>query len=403
MAEPTPKKLPALIHQKTALHSPHIADPQTTAKKRASRKRNRKIASCTNCRSRKVGCDKGHPCSRCKTKGLECVYIENPADLDKAPTRVVRKRNRRVKVCLNCRQRKIPCDQRKPCRSCEGGSISCTYQPSSEVNVSQHEEEQTSPGSGSNDNDLQQGVEEETEPADRDLSSALVFGRQSGEATYGRQDEQSGVPGYSATSFYGYATTQNQAPDRHQYTHDSLYRLPEPRHPYQQRTAYRQQGGEPQVRHSGRNDQGEGSVRGTRGATAYRSQPYLPPLGEGFHIPQRAPYNYSPLPPSPYAAVLPQPIRNHPQPLYPPRQLLVDPTIQHQNPPNIASGPREVYQQPKPDVNKLETETKDSNSNEDRPRSLNSPSVGAINGPPFQPNAVPWYRRLGAGLTLKKF
>lgn len=402
MAGPISNDLPALIPLKTAPKPPHVAISQGTAKQRVLRTRKRKIRSCTNCRSRKLGCDKGQTCTQCKTKGLQCVYIKDLSELDKAPTRLVKKRNRRVKVCQNCRERKIPCSQCKPCRSCEDGNLPCTYQPFSEADALQHERGQAPRSSIFNDKDLQQGVNGETDSGVRELPSILVVGRRSEEAAYGRQDEQSGVNDYSATDFYGYGTAQDQLQHHYQYPHGTLHQMPELGYHHQDHTACSSPGREPRVRHSGHSDQDEGYIGDSAGAVEHRSQQYLPLMDASFHTEQRVSYNYSSLPSSSLTPVYPQPIRNHPQPPYSPQPFFVDPLFEYQEPPNNAAGPRETNEQPKPDAEELETATKNPTSNEDRPLSLDSPVTGAINGPPPQPDTVPWYRRLGAGLTLKR-
>ena len=39
------------------------------------RRRNRTITSCLECRRRKQGCNKAHPCSHCRQHGRNCVYL----------------------------------------------------------------------------------------------------------------------------------------------------------------------------------------------------------------------------------------------------------------------------------------------------------------------------------------
>ena len=386
MAKPTPRDLPTLLPRKTALKPPHSANAQDVVKKRVFKKRNRKIASCTNCRSRKIRCNKDPTCSHCKTKGLRCFYIEKLSDLDKAPTRVVKKRNRRVKVCLNCRERKVSCNQATPCcRACQDAGLNCTHNPFPQAaHVTQNAQEQASTASVDDNDDLEQGLDEKTDSAVPKPSPVLFIGRQLENVAYGRQGEQSGVNDYSAMEHYGYATSQIQPQHRHQYSHSPLDRSIEPRYHYQGHTAYGCSGGESQVRHFDCNDQGEGSVRGTAGGDAYRSQAYSPPVDPRFYLQRQAPYNYRPLLPSTGALVYLQPIYyNHPHSMYPPRQFYRGLTSQYQEPPSSAAGPSEVYEQPKPEIKVLETATIDTIPYETRPLSLDNNRAGATNGQVF--------------------
>ncbi|KAH0565131.1 hypothetical protein GP486_001482 [Trichoglossum hirsutum] len=44
------------------------------------RRRNRTITSCLECRRRKLGCNKTHPCTHCRLHGRNCVYISTALD-----------------------------------------------------------------------------------------------------------------------------------------------------------------------------------------------------------------------------------------------------------------------------------------------------------------------------------
>ncbi|KAI9770924.1 MAG: hypothetical protein M1840_002628 [Geoglossum simile] len=44
------------------------------------RRRNRTITSCLECRRRKQGCNKAHPCSHCRQHGRDCVYLSPALD-----------------------------------------------------------------------------------------------------------------------------------------------------------------------------------------------------------------------------------------------------------------------------------------------------------------------------------
>ena len=96
---------------------------------RVVRRRNRKITSCTHCRSKKLSCSKGHPCQRCSVSGDPCVYVDDPKDLSAAPKRIVKPRKRLIKVCWICRDRKVPCDKGFPCSSCRDAGYVCVYKP----------------------------------------------------------------------------------------------------------------------------------------------------------------------------------------------------------------------------------------------------------------------------------
>lgn len=46
------------------------------------RRRNRLITSCLECRRRKLKCDKGHPCTHCTKNARSCVFIAQALDSD---------------------------------------------------------------------------------------------------------------------------------------------------------------------------------------------------------------------------------------------------------------------------------------------------------------------------------
>ena len=100
---------------------------QRTVKQRIVKRRDRKIHSCTQCRARKLKCDKGHPCFRCQESKASCVYVDNALELEKAPQRVVKRRRRVITVCWTCRERKIPCDKGYPCTACRDAGFECIY------------------------------------------------------------------------------------------------------------------------------------------------------------------------------------------------------------------------------------------------------------------------------------
>ena len=110
-----------------ALDYPESATHQHGIKRRIVKKRDRRIKACTQCRDRKLKCSKGQPCSRCQNSAEECIYVHNASDLAKAPKRDVRKRKRPINVCRTCRDRKIPCDRGDPCSNCAEAGFACVY------------------------------------------------------------------------------------------------------------------------------------------------------------------------------------------------------------------------------------------------------------------------------------
>lgn len=122
-------------NQKQPLHNPQSSTTSRPAiKQRIVKKRDRKILSCTQCRDRKLKCDKGRPCARCEEIGEDCVYIHNASELQQAPKRNVKKRKRPISVCWTCRERKIPCDKAQPCTPCTKSGFECIYKRFDEAN-----------------------------------------------------------------------------------------------------------------------------------------------------------------------------------------------------------------------------------------------------------------------------
>ena len=92
--------------------------------------RHRAILSCTQCRQRKLKCDRQQPCSRCARSGEECRYIPNSIEHERrAPRRQIRSRNRPVKACTECRRRRVRCDLHEPCSECNARELHCEYEP----------------------------------------------------------------------------------------------------------------------------------------------------------------------------------------------------------------------------------------------------------------------------------
>ena len=127
---PTTERLPTASDQQ--------GDPNTTRSRNGERlvkKRDRRITSCTQCRDRKLRCSKDQPCLRCLDSGEDCIYVANASDLSKLPKRVVKKRKRAIKVCQNCRERKIPCNKGSPCSACLVDKLNCVYQRFHDTNT----------------------------------------------------------------------------------------------------------------------------------------------------------------------------------------------------------------------------------------------------------------------------
>jgi hypothetical protein len=59
---------------------PVAADKRTQQPPPRVRRRNRLITSCLECRRRKLKCDKGHPCAHCTKNARQCVFIASGLD-----------------------------------------------------------------------------------------------------------------------------------------------------------------------------------------------------------------------------------------------------------------------------------------------------------------------------------
>src|SRR4051794_16988735 len=69
----------ARLSQSTA--SPHATGPRTTGPATKIRRRNRLIQSCLECRRRKLKCDEQHPCTNCTRFIRDCVYLAPALDV----------------------------------------------------------------------------------------------------------------------------------------------------------------------------------------------------------------------------------------------------------------------------------------------------------------------------------
>ncbi|KAH7378799.1 hypothetical protein BKA66DRAFT_513203 [Pyrenochaeta sp. MPI-SDFR-AT-0127] len=75
--------LPAQIAPHGSTYSPpNVADGKTHHPQPRVRRRNRLITSCLECRRRKLKCDKGHPCANCIKMSRQCVFIASGLDTD---------------------------------------------------------------------------------------------------------------------------------------------------------------------------------------------------------------------------------------------------------------------------------------------------------------------------------
>lgn len=176
----------AIVPSANTLKPKDLANPQRTISRR-----DRKITSCTYCRDRKIKCDKGHPCSRCQVKGLECLYITNPLEyLEKAPKRVVKKRNRRSKTCVTCRFKRIACDQGVPCLHCQEYDLNCVYKPYEPTRRSRREAS-ASTMVEANDTLPQLNLRLQPSPTIQTPSSASVGGGHAYTSAYSPKDELS--------------------------------------------------------------------------------------------------------------------------------------------------------------------------------------------------------------------
>lgn len=76
-------KMTAFLHQQQSTQS--MAEELTTAKPSTThtrkRRRTRMIASCLECRRRKVGCTKELPCAQCRRYARECLYLAPALEL----------------------------------------------------------------------------------------------------------------------------------------------------------------------------------------------------------------------------------------------------------------------------------------------------------------------------------
>lgn len=72
---------PSLSNQNGSQASPPVeADKRTQQPAPRVRRRNRLITSCLECRRRKLKCDKGHPCTHCTKNTRQCVFIASGLD-----------------------------------------------------------------------------------------------------------------------------------------------------------------------------------------------------------------------------------------------------------------------------------------------------------------------------------
>lgn len=66
----------------TSRSPPSVAEKKAHQAQPRVRRRNRLITSCLECRRRKLKCDKGQPCSNCTKNSRQCVFIASGLDTD---------------------------------------------------------------------------------------------------------------------------------------------------------------------------------------------------------------------------------------------------------------------------------------------------------------------------------
>ncbi|KAH7890864.1 hypothetical protein F5I97DRAFT_1839388 [Phlebopus sp. FC_14] len=92
------------------------------------------IEGCENCRKARVRCEGGKPCIRCRDMHLDCAEEQNiPAVRSDAipPILVLRSnrhKNERAKLaCQNCRRDNKKCDDQRPCSRCATRGEDCVH------------------------------------------------------------------------------------------------------------------------------------------------------------------------------------------------------------------------------------------------------------------------------------
>lgn len=399
-SKPSLNVLPDLLSQAIGVGSSQSARPQGPAKERIVKKRQRKISSCTHCRIRKIKCDKGHPsCSRCQVKGLQCVYIADPTQLDKAPTRLVKKRHRKIKACLHCRTRKITCDKATRCQPCQDANLECTYHNyHSSDNHRQFDAEQAPSDNIDDASNLQQNLNEEATPSIRRPSIAVNGDDHVHVAAIGPQRDLPGRVEHTATQNYYYGTPQIQTQHRHQFPHSPQAGMNTQDHG---RVGFTNSESNMRLSYGNRQSQ---HFMDTPGGQRYSNQQYFPSMNAGLLTQQQLPSNYSPLPSYFYLPLLNQPVHNQPRPLYLPRQLPhspYGPPIRHREPRTFLTSSLGNHAMYKLDIEKLDTAHGNTIDQNDRCLGFDAENVRdekfmqATNGSPLQPNMVPYHPQAG--------
>ncbi|KAF1843909.1 uncharacterized protein K460DRAFT_291176 [Cucurbitaria berberidis CBS 394.84] len=100
------------------------------------RRRNRMITSCLECRRRKLKCDKGHPCTNCTKLSRQCVFIASGLDAD-AQARLAE-----VKEKMGILERSLEEDVARETQSSSAISASSLKLPGQEASYSDQEDDE---------------------------------------------------------------------------------------------------------------------------------------------------------------------------------------------------------------------------------------------------------------------
>ncbi|PYH98272.1 hypothetical protein BO71DRAFT_64268 [Aspergillus ellipticus CBS 707.79] len=97
---------------------------KATAESESAQPPLKNMTPCTQCKAKRIRCDKGIPCEHCTKSGFSCSSQTTPTQ---KPARV-HVFSSRGKPCTICKTRKLKCDKKKPCGRCIAGGWDCVYQ-----------------------------------------------------------------------------------------------------------------------------------------------------------------------------------------------------------------------------------------------------------------------------------
>jgi len=84
------------------------------------------ILACDECRTAKLKCDHGRPCSRCREKGIDCRYtVDGDYERRYMTSGLVWPRRKASRACVRCRTSKLECDLLRPCNHCSEEKVAC--------------------------------------------------------------------------------------------------------------------------------------------------------------------------------------------------------------------------------------------------------------------------------------